>query len=157
MNIQNAIQSSANVIRVTSVQAGDVYKRFDRSYDDKVYFGIVTGVHNDGKTAVIQATEYSVSYGTLDINIKVLRGDKDYVLFPATPKDLTGGLGDIAGRKRKEIGTKQAEIEKLEAEILEVDRLLSGEAIKDTRAMSYTELTQTEYDQKMIEAKSDLF
>lgn len=36
MNVKQAIQSSANVIRVTSVSAGDVYKRFDDSYDDRI-------------------------------------------------------------------------------------------------------------------------
>ena len=73
MNVKQAIQASANVIRVTNISAGDVYKRFDDSYDDRVYYGVVTSVHNDGEVAIIEAMEYSYKYSSLDVNLKVLR------------------------------------------------------------------------------------
>src|SRR5690606_22802131 len=114
MNIQQAIQSSANVIRVTSVAKADVYKRFDKSYEDRVYFGIVQGVHNGGETAIIEAVEYSQQYGNLEINIRILNGVKDYAVFPASPDDLNRGFDDVIVRKRREIEKKASEIKKLE-------------------------------------------
>jgi hypothetical protein len=152
MNVKQAIQSSANVIRVTSVSAGDVYKRFDDSYDDRVYYGVVQSVHNDGETAIIEALEYSYRYSSLDINLKVLRGDKEYKLFPSSPEELNTELDDVVENKTREINTKTEEISKLAKELEEIGKLISGEKLKDLQAMSYKELTQTQYEAKKLEA-----
>lgn len=152
MNVKQAIQSSANVIRVTSISPGDVYKRFDPSYDDKVYYGVVRNVHNDGETAVIQAVEYTKSYNSIDINFKVIRGEKDYTLFPAEPYELNVELGDVVTKKEKLIADKTNEIKKLEAEIQELNGIISGDLLRDLKAMSYKELTQTEYQQKKLDS-----
>lgn len=152
MNVKQAIQASANVIRVTNISAGDVYKRFDDSYDDRVYYGVVTSVHNDGEVAIIEATEYSYKYSSLDVNLKVLRGDKKYKLFPATPEDLNLELGDVVQRKNRDIESKKEDIKKLEKEISEVEKLLSGETLKNLKSMSYKELTQQQFEAKKLEA-----
>lgn len=148
MNVKQAIQSSANVIRVTNVSAGDVYKRFDDSYDDRVYYGVVQAVHNDGETAIIESLEYSYRYSSLEINLKVIRGDKDYKLFPSSPEELNTELSDVLDKKTREIETKTEEINKLTKEIDEIGKLMSGEKLKDLKAMSYKELTQTQYESK---------
>lgn len=79
MQTKQAIQTSANVIRITSISAGDVYKRFDESYDDRVYYGLVTAIHNDGEKTIIEATEYRYSYSSLNVDYKIMRGEKDYI------------------------------------------------------------------------------
>lgn len=152
MNVKQAIQSSANVIRVTNISAGDVYKRFDDSYDERVYYGVVQNVHNDGETAIIEAVEYNYKYSGLSVDLKVLRGDKEYKLFPATPEDLNLELDGVIERKKREIETKQNEITKLGKEIGEVEKLLSGETQETLKAMSYKELTQAEFEKKKLEA-----
>lgn len=152
MNVKQAIQSSANVIRVTNISAGDVYKRFDDSYDERVYYGVVQNVHNDGETAIIEAVEYNYKYSSLSVDLKVLRGDKEYKLFPATPEDLNLELDGVIERKKREIETKQNEITKLGKEIGEVEKLLSGETQETLKAMSYKELTQAEFEKKKLEA-----
>lgn len=152
MNVKQAIQASANVIRVTNISAGDVYKRFDDSYDDRVYYGVVSSVHNDGEEAIIEAVEYSRRYSSLEVDLKILRGDKEYKLFPATPEDLNLELDGAVERKSRDIESKKEEIKKLEKEIFEVERLLSGETLKDLKSMSYKELTQSQYRAKKIEA-----
>lgn len=148
MNVKQAIQSSANVVRITNITAGDVYKRFDTSYDDRVYFGIVKSVHNDGELPIIEAVEYKYEYSQLDIKIKVLTGAKDYALFPATPEDLSQNLGGVIDIKNREIEKKRKEIQTLEAEIKDVNLILSGELMKDLKAMSYSEQTQAAYNEK---------
>lgn len=152
MQVQQAIQSSANVIRVTSVSAGDVYKRFDDSYDDRVYYGVVRSVHNDGETAIIEATEYSYRYSSLEVNIKVLRGDKEYKLFPSNPEELNLELSDVVEKKQQEIEKAQENIAKLKKEIIDIEELTSGRTLKNLKTMSYKELTQAQYNSKKLEA-----
>lgn len=154
MQIKQAIQSSANVIRVTSITAGDVYKRFDSTYDDRVYYGIVRNVHNDGEVAVVEALEYMKQYGNIDINLKVIRGDKDYSLFPADPGELECQLQDVVDRKERDIIKKQEEIKKLTTEIAEMRTIITGEAMRDLKSMSYKELTQGDYNAKKLELVS---
>jgi hypothetical protein len=146
MNVHQAIQASANIVRITNIAPGDVYKRFDDSsgYDDRVYLGIVQAVHNDGNQTIIQALEYCYKYSTLSVELKVLRGDKDYALFPASPEDLNRELDGVIDRKSREIESKTDEIAKLTKEIAEVEKLLSGEAQKELKAMSYTEVAYAE-------------
>lgn len=152
MNVQQAIQTSANVIRVTSVAAGDVYKRFDDSYDERVYYGVVQGVHNDGTNAIIEAIEYCYRYGSLDVEIRVLRGDKDYKMFPSSPEELNTELGDVIAKKQRDIEAKRKEITKLETEVKELSRLMSGERIKELRAMSFKEMSQDQFNKAKLEA-----
>lgn len=148
MNIQQAIQSSANVIRITSVTAGDTYKRFDKSYDDRVYYGIVRAVHNDGTDAIIEAVEYTHQYGNLDVQLRVLKGKSDYQIFPATTEEFAQNFDAIVVKKEREIATKEKEVEKLRADIKAIEEIAKGELQKDLKTMSYSELTQAEYNRR---------
>jgi len=148
MNIQQAIQTSANVVRITSVTAGDMYKRFDTSYDDRVYYGIVRSVHNDGKAAIIEAIEYTQQYGNLDVKLRVLTGTKDYQIFPATPEEFAQNFDEIVSKKEREIATKEKEISSLKADIQAIEELAKGEMQKTLKAMSYSEITQAEYNRR---------
>jgi hypothetical protein len=151
MNIQQAIQSSANVVRVTNIVAGDVYKRFDAN-DDCTFYGIVKNVHNSGEEVIVEAVEYRKRYGSLDINLKNLRGAKDYTIFPASPEDLSLELDGIVTAKEKEIEKKREEIVKLEREVKDIESLVSGELTRELKKMSYTELSQEQYNQKKLAA-----
>jgi len=148
MQTKQAIQTSANVIRITNISAGDVYKRFDTSYDDRVYYGVVKSVHNDGENAIIESVEYRYSYSSLDIDYKVIRGDKDYVLFPSSPEELSLELEKARGNKVREIEDAKEKIEKNEKLIVEIDGLVSGETLKELKAMSYSELSQEQFNNK---------
>ena len=152
MQVKQAIQASANVIRVTNISAGDVYKRFDDSYDERTYYGIVTAVHNDGENAIIEATEYCYKYSTIDIELKVLRGDKEYKLFPANPEDLNVEIDKVLAKKKKQIEDWLEDINKAGKEIAELESIKSGKRLKDLKAMSYKELTQAQYQSKKLEA-----
>lgn len=150
MQTKQAIQTSANVVRITNISAGDVYKRFDDSYDDRVYFGLVTAVHNDGEKTIIEATEYRWNgYSTLEVDFKVLRGEKDYILFPSTPEELNLGLEEARKRKLRDIEEAERKILEAKRAIDEIDGLISGERQKSLKAMSYKELTQDEYNQRL--------
>lgn len=148
MLTKQAIQTSAQVIRITQVSAGDVYKRFDKSYDDRVYFGIVRNVHNDGENTIIEATEYCKKYSDLEVSHKVLKGDTDYILFPATPEELNLELEGARKSKVRAIEEAEEEIAKNRKLITELDGIISGETLKGLKSASYKELSQGEYNQK---------
>jgi len=148
MQTKQAIQSSANVIRITSVSAGDVYKRFDKSYDDRTYYGVVKAVHNDGEKTIIEATEYSYRWSSIDVAHKILKGEEDYVLFPCTPEEFNLDLSRAIKEKEEAINSNQRKIEEDKRLIAEMEKLVSGETQKALTAMSYSEITQVEYNQK---------
>lgn len=152
MKTQQAIQSSANVVRITSVSAGDVYKRFSESdYDDHVYYGVVKAVHNDGEKTIIEAIEYCYKYSDISVDYKTISGKAEINIFPATPEELNLELDKARKAQTKKIEEAHEQIEKSESLIKEIDGLVSGETQKQLQAMSYKELTQGEYQKKMLE------
>jgi hypothetical protein len=152
MKVQQAIQSQANVIRVTSITAGDVYKRFEDNYDDRTYYGIVKNVHNDGEVTIIEATEYCYKYSSIDVSHKIIRGNKDINIFPSSPDELNLELEKARKELVRKIEKAQEEISTNEQIIKDVDGLISGETLKQLHAMGYKELSQSEYDTKKVEA-----
>lgn len=148
MQTKQAIQTTANVIRITNVQVGDVYKRYDTSYDDRVYYGVVRHVNNDGENAIIEATEYRYSYSSLDVDYKIIKGDKDIAIFPATPEELNLELEKARKTKVREIEEAEEKIAKNKKLIQEIDKLASGETLKTLKAMSYSELTQEQFNER---------
>lgn len=152
MITKQAIQSTANVIRITSVSAGDVYKRFsDSDYDDKVYYGVVKAVHNDGEKTIIEAVEYCYKYSDISVDYRVIGGTKDITIFPSSPEELNLELEKARKSQLKKIEDAKEQIEKSTNLISEIDGLVSGETQKQLKAMSYKELTQSQYQDKLKE------
>lgn len=151
MITKQAIQSSANVVRITSVGAGDVYKRFDESYEDRTYYGLVKAVHNDGEKTIIEATEFCQKYSDLDVTHKIINGTKDYTIFPSTPEELNFELESARKKQMNKIDDAKDTIATSEKLIADIDGLISGETQKSLKAMSYKELTQSEYNSKLQE------
>ena len=100
MQTQQIIQASANVIRITKLVKGNIYKRFEDG-SDRTYYGIVTDVLNDGINSIITATEYRKSWRDIEVEMKVIKGNKDVVLFPATIDELQMEF-DSVGRMRED-------------------------------------------------------
>ena len=64
MHTKQIIQASANVIRITNLRKGDVYKRIDdSSYGDKVHYGVVLNLYNNGEKTYIETIEYKARAG----------------------------------------------------------------------------------------------
>jgi hypothetical protein len=151
MVTKQAIQSSANVIRITSVSAGDVYKRYDDNDDSNVYFGVVKAVHNDGEKTIIEATEYKKSYYGIEVRTKVIHGAKDYTIFPSSPDEFNFSLQSALDDQLKKIDEAKETIQKGLKLCEEIKGLISGETQKTLKAMSYKELTQVEYTKRLTE------
>lgn len=149
MQVKQAIQSSANVVRITSVTPGDVYKRFDDSYEDRTYFGLVNAVHNDGEKTIIEATEYCYRYHTLEVSHKILNGAADYTIFPSSPEELNLNLEGARKQQIEKVEEAKTTIAESTKLVAEIDGLMSGQTQKGLKAMSYKELTQEQYAKKI--------
>lgn len=149
METKQLVQASANVIRITHIAKGNIYKRFDTNYD-YTYYGVVTDVLNDGTNTIITATEYKKSYNSIDVENRVLRNKNDYILFPATLEELTLEFDSAIKRKRDEIETYQEKILDNNKIIAITERLLSGEMQKELSTPQFRELTQTEFDERQL-------
>lgn len=147
MQTKQIIQSSANVIRITNIAKGNIYKRFD-DYD-YTYFGIVQAVHNDGNNTIIEATEYKAGYSDVDVSKKIIKGEKDFVIFPATLDDLKLEFEKCIEKKKRDIETKLEEISKAKKTIELTEKLISGEMQKELSTPMFKEMTQGEFNEKV--------
>ena len=148
MQTKQIIQSSANVIRITNISKGNTYKRFEDN--DCVYYGIVTDVLNDGVNTIITATEYRKSWSSMEVAQKVMKGEKDYVLFPATIEEIESEFQSVVSSKEREIEDSKKKIAEDEKTIELTRKLISGEMQKELSAPQYKELTQEEFNEKVL-------
>lgn len=148
MQTQQIVRASAQVIRITSIAPGNIYKRFDPNYEDRTLYGIVRNVHNDGDNTIIEATEYCYRYGSMTAEHKVINGNKEYVIFPATIEELTANFSEVIERKKSEIEKSKQEIKTAEKIIEETQKLISGEMQKDLSTPLYQELSQKAWQEK---------
>jgi hypothetical protein len=148
MQTKQIIQSSANVIRITNIAKGNVYKRFEDS--DYVYYGIVTDVLNDGINTIITATEYRKSWSSMEVSQKIMKGEKEYVLFPADIKEIESEFQSVISSKERDIVGYRKSIAEAEATIELTNKLISGELSKEPSSPSYKELTQEEFNEKVL-------
>lgn len=145
MQTQQIIQASANVIRITNIQKGNIYKRFDDNY---TWLGIVRSVHNDGVNAVIEATEYRDGWNAIEVQEKVINGKQEYVIFPATLEDFDREFTSAISKLERKIVEAKETIAKSEKQIEFTKKLISGELQKELSTPGFSEMAQQEYDEK---------
>lgn len=148
MQTKQIIQSSANVIRITSISKGNIYKRFDDNY---TWLGVVIGVHNDGEKTIIEANEYRQGWDKVEVTHKVIKGSEDYTIFPATLADFNQEFDSVITALNRKIEEAHKTIETSEKQIEFTKQLVSGELQKELSSPEFKEMTQSEFNQKMME------
>ena len=148
MNTKSIIQTSANVIRITNLKRGDLYKRYsDSTYDDSVRYGIVKAISNNGEKTFIEAVEYKKSYSSLEADFVVISGEKDVAIFPASIEEIQDSFDGVVVKMEKEVIEFQKKIEDKKKAIAETQLLLSGELSERIQSAESKELTQGEYNE----------
>lgn len=148
MQTKSIVQTSANVIRITNLGIGDLYKRFDdSSYSRSTYYGIVRNIYNDGEKTYVEATEYKYSYGDISAELYVIRGDLDVSIFPANIEEIEKEFANAKSSLAKKINEKHEEIAKLEKALSTTEALLSGTLQAELRTPIFKEMTQAEYNE----------
>lgn len=157
MQTKNLIQTTANVIRITNLKKGDIYKRYeDSSYSSSVSYGLVKDIKNSGEETFIEAVEYKKSYSSIDADLKIFSGSKDLNIFPATLEEVTSEFSGVVEKLEKEIRDKQKEIENKQKCIEDTNKLLSGELVNMIQSAEYKEISQAEFNQRKLEIASSL-
>lgn len=99
MQVQQIIQASADVLTITRLAPGNVYKRVgETGYNGEptLRFGVVQSVMNNGTDAAVVALEYERDYSTgVAVKMAVFNGGRPAALFPATPEEVTAHLDDL--------------------------------------------------------------
>ena len=157
MQTKSIVQASANVIRVTNLPRGDIYKRFnDSSYSKDVKLGIVRNIYNDGESTYVEAVKYKKSYRDLEASIYVIRGDNDVSIFSATIEEIQEEFSDADAEAGiiKSIADKSEEVRKLEQALETTQQLINGKLQQKPQTPTFKEVTQAEFNQKVREREA---
>lgn len=141
MDTQNIIQASANIVRITSLKKGDVYKRVEEtSYDTKMIYGIVMDILNHGdNSCYIEALEYTKNYSMVTATVKVLSGKQDIALFPTTPTEVYDYLHGAVAYMAKELEKTEKEVAEKKEALAKATEFVSGETAKKLTAPTWVE------------------
>ena len=85
MHTSNIVRATADVVTITHLTRGSVYKRL---VDDAMRYGVVTSVLNNGEDSAIQAIEHYISYGSPMSEPVVHNGNKSIALFHAEVEEV---------------------------------------------------------------------
>lgn len=91
MQTKTLIEASAEVLTITRLKAGDVYKRIappTYSGDPALKLGVVTSVMNNGEDSAFTSLELTPTYAGITAETKVFTAGMDLVIFPATPDEI---------------------------------------------------------------------
>lgn len=103
MKVQQVVRAQAQMVQVTDLEVGDVYKRLvKRPYTDERYtltVGVVTGVDANDEDAYITSVEVDPEgSGSSMVSSQVFGTEsKDLRLFPAVAEDVQAVFGKARG------------------------------------------------------------
>jgi len=99
MQVQQIIRASADVLTITRLSPGNVYKRVDdTAYTGTpvVRFGVVQDVVNNGEDSAVTALEFVPDYTDgVKVSPMVFTGSKPAAIFPAQPEELVVHFAEL--------------------------------------------------------------
>jgi len=113
MQTKTLVQATANIVTITNLAEGDVYKRLHKNNyetDYKLYLGVVTGIMHNGEEAAITAIEFEENYSSVRVQLQVFAGDSEVALYHATPDEITSHMNTLRETSQKEIDRKEKEL-----------------------------------------------
>lgn len=131
MNIQNIVRASAQIIRITDLQKGNVVKYIEESTygGPEVYYGIITDILADETKTFIEIVTYKKSYGDVKVDTKIFNGEKDLALFPATPNEVEEYFDQIKEGVQSEIDKLSHELKKKVTAYENLTQLLKNSSV----------------------------
>lgn len=133
MDTRQLIEASAEVVTITRLKAGDVYKRIEEgtSYGSPLRFGVVQDVMNNGTDSAFTALELTPTYAGITSEVKVFKAGMPAALFAATPDEVLRHTTEVKiSVDRKVAEAEKALIAAREAQALAIrvmDTALMGE------------------------------
>jgi len=130
METASIVQASANVIRITKLKQGDVYKRLiEQNYGVdkyKMVFGIVQDVMFNGTDGAITAIEFDYSWTSMGVSLKTFGTGADLQLFAATPEEVRAQYETLVKLSRQKRDEAIAKLAEASAVVEQVELLATG-------------------------------
>lgn len=99
MHTKTLIEASAEVLTITRLKAGDVYKRVVPSPygsgESTLKLGVVTSIMNNGEEAAFTSLELTPSFSGVTADTKVFHAGQSVQIFPATPEEIQAHCLDV--------------------------------------------------------------
>lgn len=130
MKMSTVIRPSAEVIQISEVTVGAVYKRLDTpSYGDpRLLFGVVTDILHNGEAAALVAIEFvPPQYGgsSVEPTIRTFQGDTEVAMYPASPEEFSLAMQQAITKQeqavaevRKTLASKQGVLDLMERTLM---------------------------------------
>lgn len=133
MQISTLIEASAEVTRIVTLKPGDVYKRLpdQGTYDtnkEKLRFGVIQSVLNNGTDTAITAIEFVADYRSISPEVKTFRGNGDLAVWAATPAEITIHLGEVLEAARAAVVDAERALAGKQSMLAAVESTFSGRA-----------------------------
>jgi hypothetical protein len=116
MQTQTLVQASADVISITHLSKGDVYKRLEKEFNNnyKMMFGVVMDVMHNGEDAAISALEFQDSYPEVKAEQKTFGTDSDLKIFSTNPEEVQAHVDDLKDSARRNVKERREQLERSE-------------------------------------------
>ena len=140
MNTATLVRTSADVVTITTLRPGDVYKRLAKpSYGDgyEAYYGIVQTVDSNGADALITTLEFHVDYSKVEPKLQFFGTGTDLKLFAATPDEIGAHLSHVAEVAARRLVEAHKARDAAEQVVAAVER------IRETSALTTAETATT--------------
>lgn len=149
METTNLIQSTAKVVKITSLKKWDLIKYIDdsSSYSTDVKYWIVTDLMNTWEKSFIEVILYTKSYDNVKVEIKLFKWWQDINIFPATIDDIQEYFSNIEKSLIKKIEEKKDEVYNLEKWFNTFKEFVSWETSKKLSTPDFISITQEEYQE----------
>lgn len=127
MQVQQIVRASADVLTITTLAPGNVYKRIDGpdyTGETRLRFGVVQDVMNNGEDAAVTALEYEADYTAgAKATLRVFTGSKPAAIFPATPEEVTAHLAELRDAADRAVRQAEEDLTKKRAALDAVERM----------------------------------
>lgn len=116
--VKTMVEASATIVTIHTLSVGNVYKRLSvESYGpDKVIFGVVTDVQNNGEQSFIVASEFNPeAYGGDELKNAVFGGDREVNIFSCSLPEWHAAFASNRRAMERAVNEKFASAEKAQA------------------------------------------
>lgn len=149
MQVQRLVEPSAEMVTVTTVKPGDVYKRLvEPSYgtgDSSIQLGVVTDVMHNGTDAAITSIEFGIDFRDVKPQIKVFGTRNAPQIFAAQPDEITLHLEELRSTIAQQIESAEKKLSETRAIEQMVNVKLAGlPELSSPATKPYTEVQAIE-------------
>lgn len=137
MQVKHVVQASAEMVHISEVHIGDIYKRIEKpSYgDERLVFGKVIDILATDEDAALITLEFvpqDYSNG-IQAAVRTFSGKTEVVLFPATVSDYEVALNNAIDAQEKVMLAARADYE---AKSRMLDRLMEAMSADKQEALT---------------------